>query len=287
MAYIRPNRGGRGGFWRLAFLAAASLPAAGVDAAWNANPGFEFPYTNGWVQYSPVAASSSTAAARSGNSSLEFDTPLFTTGNPSLVPGYTVVDSPHNMAAPGQAYVATVYYYVNEPLLDHERFGLGVFWLKVVSGSFVFSTIDPGGWKVVFGPETTQGYPTGEETVGAWTQVALPRTAPADAEYMQVAIEVRGTGSTVYFDDVFVFPDLNSPDQPARLTAVGTGATGVILTWANPLAHRAYSVERRVGAAWSLVEEVDFPDYEQTLSYEDLSPPTSHMLYRVLLRDVP
>jgi hypothetical protein len=282
---IRSSRPCPGKAWvRLALLAVSFLPAARAAAAWTDNPGFESAYSNGWVQFSPMVAANSPAEARSRSSSLKFETPPFVTGDPNQVPGYTVVDSPHNPAEPGRVYVATMYYFANLPLLDHERFGMGIFWLKLVSGLFSFSSIDPGGWTIVFGPESTQGFPNGEETVGAWTQIAFPRTAPADAEFMQVAIEVRGTGSTVYFDDVFVFPDLNSPDQPARMTAMVTGGTGMALTWANPLGDRAYNVERDVGAGWNLLEELNFADYEPTLGYEDLSPLPPHALYRVLLR---
>ena len=56
----------------------------------------------------------------------------------------------------------------------------------------------------MYGPYISRGHPTGEETVGAWTRMARTDNVPADAEILQVAIEVVGLGSVVYFDDVRV-----------------------------------------------------------------------------------
>lgn len=205
----------------IAAVASGVLTAGLAFADWDNNYSFEVDYTNAWYSFDPSITSISSDYAYDGTFSLKFTTPDVAEdpvpgGN---LPSYTIVDSPHNAAAPGTDYIASAYYYVPEALADHERFGLGLFWLKFNSGgtALEYSAIDPGGWSYVFGPETATGYPTGEETVGAWTEIIASGTAPADAEFMQVALEVRGDGSLVYFDQVIVVP------EPATLALLGLG----------------------------------------------------------------
>ena len=196
-------------------------------ADWDFNPGFESPYTDGWASFDPSITSNSSDFAFTGNLSLKFDTPDFmeTMEPGGGLPLATVVDSPHNAATPGGTYIAEAYYYVDQPLLNHERLGLGIFWLKLNAGgtALEFSAIDPGDWTTVFGPELPT-FPAGAETVGAWTRIEYTGTAPADAEFMQIALEVHGDGSAVYFDDVSVIP------EPVSILLVGMGIAAVSLT---------------------------------------------------------
>jgi hypothetical protein len=203
------------------------MVAGGAFADWDNNPSFEVPYTAGWASYTPGETTNSTDFAFDGLQSLKFATPVFAAdpvpgGN---LPIYTVIDSPHNAATPGVAYTASARYYVDSALLDHERLGIGIFWYKLNSGgtALEFSSIDPGGWSIVFGPETATGFPTGEEVVQAWTPIAFSSTAPADAQFLAVSLEVRGGGSDVYFDGVTVIP------EPASILLVSLGLGAVAL----------------------------------------------------------
>ena len=217
----------------IAAVVAGLLTSGGAFADWDQNPSFETPYTDSWVSFSPSVTTNSTDFFLNGSMSLKFDTPDFAEdpvagGN---LPSYTVVDSPHNLATPGVTYTATGHYYVDQALVNHERLGLGIFWLKLNSGgtALEYSTIDPGSWTMVFGPELPT-FPTGEETVGVWTQIAHVGTAPADAEFLQLALEVRGDGSAVYFDGISVIP------EPAGIMLVGLGISLIALVRRKGLA---------------------------------------------------
>ena len=210
----------------IAGVVVGMLTGGGAFADWDNNSGFENPYTFAWVSYEPSVTSNSSDFVFSGSLSLKFDTPDFAQSiDPGGgLPAYTVVDWPHNAATPGVTYIASAYYYVDQPLVNHERLGLGIFWLKLNAGgtALEFSTIDQGDWTTVFGPELPS-FPTGEETVGAWTQIDFTGAAPADAEFMQIALEVRGDGSAVYFDDISVIP------EPASILLVGMGIAGLAM----------------------------------------------------------
>jgi len=210
-----------------------SLISGTVFADWDQNPSFETLYTDAWTSYDPTVTANSFDFAFSGLESLKFDTPDFAEDPVSggNLPSYTLVDSPHNNAIPGIDYTASGYYYVDQALVNHERLGLGIFWLKLNGGGTALepSAIDPGDWTIVFGPELKgegvelSGFPIGQETVGAWTQIQYAGTAPADAEFMQIALEVRGDGSAVYFDEISVIP------EPASILLVGMGIAMVTL----------------------------------------------------------
>lgn len=197
------------------------LASVSAFADWDNNPSFELSYTVGWTSFNWQDTSNSGDFAHDGLLSLKIDTNDIAEdpvpgGN---LPSYTVVDSPHNAATPGTLYTASTMYYVDEALKDHERLGIGIFWLKLNDAGTALepSAIDIGGWTTVFGPETSLGFTTGEETVGDWTQISFSGIAPSDADFIQVALEVAGDGSAVYFDSVNVIP------EPASILLLGVG----------------------------------------------------------------
>ena len=202
----------------IAVVVLSLVMVAGVRAEWSSNSGFELALTNGWYVFDnrpPSEIDVSTDMARTGSQSLKFAT---TSAPPSApdVP-YDVVDSPHGDAQPGLIYTVDAYYYAPSALVDHERFGVGLFFWKLDANTNWLAASDPGGWTVVYGPESRTGFTEGLETVGAWTRIAHTHTAPADAELLQVAIQVMGQGSTLYFDDLSVVPEPSS----ARMLLAG------------------------------------------------------------------
>jgi hypothetical protein len=193
------------------------FPAITGFADWMQNPSFEEPLTNGWYVYDSRPTSeidTSTDFALSGTSSLKIDS----TDN-ATVQAYTLSDNPLGYATPGVEYILTWNYYLDVQLIDDgspapnaERFGAGLFFYQ--ADGVTLSAINPGGLSVIWGPD--ENFPS-DATVGAWTQGTLTLTAPADAVFMQVSLEMQGRGSTVYLDDITVVPEPGT----ALLLAIG------------------------------------------------------------------
>lgn len=193
------------------------LPAVSGFADWMQNPSFEEPLSTGWYVYDArptTEIDTSTDFALSGLSSLRISST-----NGATVEAYTLSDNPLGYAIPGEEYVLTWNYYLDNDLIDDgasapnaERFGAGLFFYQ--ADGVTPSAINPGGLSIVFGPDNS--FPS-DATVGAWTQMTLNTTAPADAVFVQVSIEMQGRGSTVYLDDINVIPEPGS----ALLLAIG------------------------------------------------------------------
>ena len=156
------------------------------------NWSFENGLTN-WTVYEPTnAISVSTNYARTGANSLLFAT----TSSPVRVQ-YDV--SSEGGVDVGLPYTGSVYYYVSAGLLTNE--------LIEVNMTFFDAAWSPLGTTVkdiVWGP--APGY-ADEAIVGSWTRLEVSGTAPLGAAGIQLGMQVYGTGSSVYFDDVQVIPE--------------------------------------------------------------------------------
>jgi len=197
----------------IAAVATGLLSGSMAFADWDNNYSFETDYTDSWYSYNPAETTNSSDFAFEGVQSLKFTTPDVAGDTPV---NYTVVDYPHNAAVPGQSYTASVQYYVDSALKDTENLSIGMYWLWDNGGSFAYSTINQGTY-------TALGNTPGSETVGAWTEISVTDTAPADAEFLMVALEVAGDGSAFYFDRVVVIP------EPATIALFGMGLAAVAI----------------------------------------------------------
>lgn len=136
---------------------------------------------------------------------------------------YDVVNDPLIEATPGVQYDLKGNYYTDSKLLDDEAIGIGLFWWKLNANEDWVECDTSGDFSTVYGPDTSEGYDTGQEVVETWTQITDSQTAPNDAEYLQVALQVMGRGSTVYFDDFEVVPE----PATAALLALTIGAIAI------------------------------------------------------------
>lgn len=186
------------------------------------NQSFEESLDNGWYVFDDrqgQEVTTSTDQALEGTQSLKFNTEVSDTRV-----NYDVVAASDNMPAvtPGDEYELQGNYYVPDSLQDEEALGVGLFWYKLDSNDdWVPSDDNPGDWTAIYGPD--ENHDTGQEVTGEWTSIADSDTAPSDAEYLQVGIQVMGRGSTAYFDDMEVVPE---PMSLAMLLIAGGALLG-------------------------------------------------------------
>ncbi len=215
--------------------------AQGAMASWWQDPGFESGIlTTGWfsaeAQVTFVDQSTEPISAQSGTKMVKVATTNDTTAywespnSPSDVPEYVLQDYLYGETIPGGAtYTVSAWYYLETSLREEERIGISVIGLKVNGAGTAFEpssdwvspfnpAFDPDlNYTTVFGATTNRTGTSGFETVGVWTEITHTYTAPADADYLQLSLRNRGTGSTVYWDNVTVVP------EPATLVLVGLG----------------------------------------------------------------
>ena len=160
------------------------------------NWGFEKGLTNWTAWDSLTIENTSTNFAHTGNSSLMFATTPGTPRTQYDVCAEGGVDA-------GSIYNASVWYYLPQSLSSNEAIGLDMTFYNVDTNTWNWSIAGTTHWDVAWGPDQ---YGPDTSTVGAWTQLGVSGTVPANADAIQVGMQVMGCGSTVYFDDVSVDP---------------------------------------------------------------------------------